>query len=427
VSTTYACLELGDIDQFRPRRVDVTVDTDGDAGRARLGEPRLAEPPRWLLLPGLSDAHVHVAALDERCGRDFLSCGVCHVRDVGGPLGNTRAWAEANALPEVTHYGWPLDSDPPPPHACLLGAVAAFSPEGVVNHVRRLRRFGASGIKLYYGFPAAWVGLAVRAAHDHGLSVAYHIGSGSHPRFRVISVHDALAAGVDSIEHIHSLTGDVIADDVIDGLAADDLAAPGSVFFRTFRAWAAVDLDGPHPRALIERFVASRAIFVPTLSPFAAMIGEVPAIATGVVSLFRDHAGAADVAVARRGFGHMLEFVRRFVAAGGRLAVGTDTTSSTGVSPQHGVRSEIGLLLRAGIAPDQILAAATARGHRAMGIAPAAATECRVLVACGDLTTALTRLEVQHVFAGERVIYTATPEESRASRAGAAIAAGGAS
>ena len=403
-TATFACLDWCGAGSA-PRRVDVTV----GAGRATLGEPApgLAGPPRWLLLPGLSDAHVHVAALDEQCGRDFLSCGVTHVRDVGGPLRNTLGWAEANELPQVTHYGWPLDRDPPPPHARLLGALAAFSPESVIVHVKRLRRLGASGIKLYYGFPPDWVAGAVRAAHEHGLSVAYHIGSGSHPRFRVISVHDAIAAGVDSIEHIHSLTGDVLTDDVIDALAADDLSAPGSVFFRTFRAWGAVDLDGPAPRALIQRFVDSQAIFVPTLSPFAAMIGEVPAIAVGVVSLFRDHAGEAEVALARRGFAHMLEFVRRFAAAGGRLALGTDTTSSTGVSPREGVRSELSLLVRAGVDPRQILHAASAGAHRAMGIASGAAQDARVLVAGADLAGALANVQVQHVLAGDRVVYTA--------------------
>lgn len=401
----FTCLDFTGA-QAQPTSREVVIQGGRVSVQDAAGPPAEHGTP-WFLLPGLSDAHVHTAALKLESGQDFLSCGVTHVRDVGGPLSNTLYWSQCNDFPEVTHYGWAIDCDPPAPHARLLATVAARTPDSVVRHVRRLKRFGASGLKLYYGFPPEWVPLAVRTAHEHGLHVAYHLGSGSHPKFRVLSVHDAIRAGVDSIEHIHSLTGDVLAADDVERFAADDLeASGGAVFYRTFRAWAQVDVDAREPRAVIDRFVDSGTVFVPTLAPFAAMIGEVPAIDIGVVSLFRDSASPDDVDTAVRGLARMLEFVRAFVERGGRIALGTDTTSSTGVSPRTGVRSELNLLLRAGLEPTRVLSAATVPTQRALGVAPRASMKTSILVRGDDLRSALEALSPTYVIADDRVIYT---------------------
>jgi hypothetical protein len=375
--TTFACV---DHSGGEPEPVHVTIDAD------RVLIRRAAAPaPRWLLLPGLSDAQVQVAALERGSASDLLSCGVTHVRDAGGPLGSALGWSRANDYPRVTLYGWAIDSDR---HGTPLAAVAARSPASIARHVGRLARFGASGLKLTSGFPPHWVELAVRSAHESGLRVAYHIGSGSHPRFRLISVHDAIRAGVDSIEHIHSLTGDVLPDEVVEEFAADDLAAPGAVFHRILRAWARVDPDGPEARHVIDRFVAHRTALVPTLTRFAALI---------------DQDAAGELAEARRGFDAMLAFVRAFAARGGRLAVGSGGPGA-GVDPRAGFRSELKLFLRAGLDPADVLRAASAIGQAEIGLAPRAVDDMRLLVEGRTLGEALADIAARVVVSGDRVV-----------------------
>ena len=108
------------------------------------------------------------------------------VRDAGGPRALIRTWG-VEPRPRVAFCGEPLDGLPPEPHARPFGVIGVTCREDIEKHVQRLAGAGASGIKLYYRFPPQLVATAVACAHEAGLRVAAHLGSGALPSFCLTS------------------------------------------------------------------------------------------------------------------------------------------------------------------------------------------------------------------------------------------------
>ncbi|WP_405151148.1 hypothetical protein OG589_19815 [Sphaerisporangium sp. NBC_01403] len=309
------------------------------------------EVAHWVI-PDLADAHVHVTGMPREAAAGFTAAGVLRVRDLGGEVAHTRAWGGAEG-PHVVSFGGQLDQAPLHPHLSpALGATGIRHFGEIAEHLRDLAAGGAAGMKLYYGFPPELVEPAVRAAHEAGLRVACHLGTGTLPGFSRIRTGRAIEAGVDSIEHVHSLTADLVPPDLLDSFLRDTIETVGAAFGRVFTAWSRIDVDGDGARRLIDVFLRRGAVLVPTLTPFALMTAE--EAGTGLVGIF-SRQRSVDRHVLDAGMAAMLELVKVMNQAGVAVALGTDSANGTGVGPGASTAHEIRLLLEAGLGEREVL------------------------------------------------------------------------
>jgi imidazolonepropionase-like amidohydrolase len=319
-------------------------------GAAPDGVERLQFPDATML-PGLIDAHVHLcfdtspdpvarlaerndeAALEHmaRAANDALRAGVTTVRDLGARgdlIFRLRERIESGAVvgPHVLAAGRPLTIERG--HCWFLGGVARDEAQ-LLDLVRSEIERGADVIKIMATggamtptsdpsrpqFVAATLHKAVDLAHNLGRPVAAH----AHSR---AGIRDALAAGVDTLEH------------------------------GTF-----VGEDGP--RVHDEDLLLMRdtgTVLVPTLIPIAARTR----IAGANGGALAPDVSADEFWERRRAD------VGRLYAAGAHMIAGSDC----GVAniPHHAIIDEIACLAAVGMSASAALAAATAQSADGLGL-----------------------------------------------------------
>ena len=205
-------------------------------GSARTDIPdgcRLLDRPGATILPGLIDAHVHLVAdsgpgaLDrladfspadcdrviEHNLRVSLSSGVTSVRDLGDrdyAVLDWRSRHRAAVAPTIVASGPPITT--PAGHCWAMGGAAA-GPAALRAAVHQRAERGADLVKIMASGGAMTAGTSmtegqygiddltavVAEAHAAGLAVTAH----AHP---LAAIRDAVAAGVDGIEHCTFLT-----------------------------------------------------------------------------------------------------------------------------------------------------------------------------------------------------------------------------
>ncbi|MCX5084617.1 amidohydrolase family protein [Streptomyces sp. NBC_00401] len=209
--------------------------------------------PSGTLLPGLVDAHVHLVgdgapgALErpgalsqddlfstiERSLRIQLAAGVTTVRDLGDVAWSVVDWRARRPrpdLPTVVASGPPLTSRA---GYCRHMDGGASGSDELRAAVRERAERGADVVKIMAGggmpstpgsavdqgrFTAEELALVVRRAHAVGLPVTAHAHA-------LVSIRDAIAAGVDGIEHCTFLASDSVhvPEEAIAALAAQGI------------------------------------------------------------------------------------------------------------------------------------------------------------------------------------------------------------
>ena len=178
------------------------------------------------ILPGLVDAHAHVAAV--MCGAElqtqdasafgsffidqFLRFGVTAVRDTGSPdtgpefqllREGRRDW------PRFVGSGPNLDGAPGGPWP---GLRVVDDPELGRCAVRELAAQGVDFVKTYVWMPSATLAAVVEAAHAAGLPVAAHAG-------HILTADEAVRIGVDALEHVR-IGPELLSEEKRDALKA---------------------------------------------------------------------------------------------------------------------------------------------------------------------------------------------------------------
>jgi imidazolonepropionase-like amidohydrolase len=294
------------------------------------------------LLPGLVDTHVHLAfdasadavsnlaARDDdaalaamaEAGRASLRAGVTTVRDLGdrGYLALELRDRDRDDQPTLVAAGPPITS--PAGHCHFLRGEAEPSEQGVRAAVREHVSRGADVIKIMASggymtpgtrqecaqFDPSVLRAAVEEAHRHGLPVTAHAHG-------TPAIADALAAGVDGMEHVSF--------------------------------WSADGVDQPDEllRAIADRGIVVGATIgmvpVPGVTPPAAVLARLPKI---------------------------IQNYRRLLELGARFVAGTD--AGIGPPKPHGVLASAPQALRdLGVAPAESLRTVTSAAADVCGLA----------------------------------------------------------
>ena len=364
--------------RFVPGGATVLIDQDRIVGveSGRFDVPDEVEVTEYsgTVLPGLVDCHTHLVAdatigglervgsmPDEAVDRVILDslqahavAGVTTVRDLGDRDYRTLAFGERPALPRVVASGPPVTT--PDGHCHFLGgavdgdlraAVAVRAERGVdVVKVMASGGFATPGTdQMGAQFSVAELALLVDEAHAAGLPVVAHAHS-------LLGMENALAAGVDGIEHFTGLTpeGPLIEDDLLERVA---------------RQGVYVDLTMGNDRS------------------FHALMPEPP---PPVAELMK-RLGVADLDAF---YASRIRVLSRLREHGVAVVAGVD--SGMGPPKRHGnVWRTVPDMVEAGYRADEALAAATSVAAEACGLAGetgrlAEGCAADVLVVDGDLS-----------------------------------------
>jgi imidazolonepropionase-like amidohydrolase len=324
---------------------------------------------RWII-PGLIDAHAHVEpwALPR-----YLGWGVTTVRDLHGALDSIlRLRGQANlgavAGPRIFSAGAMIDGLP----TTYPDAIGANNARDGRKAVDRLVSAGADLVKVYTRVDPALLRAVIDEAHSFNLRVTGHLG--------LTDAVTAARAGISSIEH---LTG------VPEACMVDASSLFAAHYRNFFPGWTAFEqswgtLDSSALSRVAGELAAQRTMLVPTLvlhETFSrlddpavlqdTMLRAVPELQRArwnVPDMVR-RAGwtAPDYLSFRAARPKQDLFVRLFVAAGGRIATGTDASNQL-LIPGYSEHREMELLVGAGLSPRDALLAATRNGALILGV-----------------------------------------------------------
>jgi imidazolonepropionase-like amidohydrolase len=346
--------------RFRPGGATVLLDGDRivEVRSGRDGLPADVEVAEYpgTVLPGLIDAHTHLVADStfgglERAGAmtdaevdativvslgAHAAAGVTTVRDLGDVRYRTLAFRDVPGLPRVVASGPPVTT--PGGHCHFLGGAVAGTGEAdlraaVTERVERgvdvVKVMASGGFatpgtdQLGAQFTAAQLGVLVEEAHRAGLPLVAHAHS-------LVGMENALAAGVDGIEHFSGLSAEHGSH--IDDVFLAEVAERGVY----------VDLTMGNDRAL-----------------HALMPTPPPAIAELMVRF-----GASNF---DEFYGARIAGLARCRQHGVRIITGVD--SGMGPPKRHGnVWRTVGEMVQGGYLPVEALAAATSVAAQALGL-----------------------------------------------------------
>jgi hypothetical protein len=287
---------------------------------------------QWII-PGLIDAHVHLAPAASWAPPRFLAWGVTTVRDAHGGVASLstlkRRFNKGTIEgPRVYPAGAMIDGLP----ATYPDAIAANSESEARKGVDRLVTSGADFIKVYTRIDPPLLRAIVDESRAFNLGVTGHLG--------MTDAVTAAKAGIASIEH---LTG-------VPEAASPNPSSLFTAHYRGFfpgwtafeRSWAG--LDSAALTRVANRLADSKITLIPTLVLHETLshldepgVSRDPALQDVPEAQQRDwdvrgfisRAGwtEADFKAFQRSRANQDLFIRQFAAAGGRLAAGTDAAN----------------------------------------------------------------------------------------------------
>ncbi len=326
---------------------------------------------RWII-PGLIDAHAHLAPAISWARPRYLAWGVTTLRDVHGgvaSLTQLRKRGEgAPTGPRVYAAGAMLDGLP----TTYPDAIGVSGEKEARKGVDRLVTAGADLIKVYTRIDAPLLRAIVDEAKAFNLSVTAHLG--------MTDAVTAAKAGVGAIEHMSG----------VPEAASKNASALITAHYRGFypgwtasaRSWA--DLDSAALSRVAHRLAEAKVTVIPTLILHETLsrlrdpgflrdpsLLDVPQEqqrdwdVPGMIS--RSGWNATDFQAFQRSRPLQDLFVRMFAAAGGRIVTGTDASNQMLV-PGYSEHREMELLVRAGLTPREALRAATRNAAVLLGV-----------------------------------------------------------
>lgn len=318
---------------------------------------------QWII-PGLIDAHVHMAPAISWAPPRFLAWGVTTVRDAHGGIASVsrlkrRFGTGAPAGPRVYAAGAMIDGLP----ATFPDAIGVNDENQARKGTDQLVSAGADFVKIYTRIDPPLLRAIVDEARAFNLGVSGHLG--------MTDAVTAAKAGIASIEH---LTG------IPEAASPNAKSLFGAHYRGFFPGWTAFErswagLDSAALARVASRLADAKIILIPTLVLHEALsrldepgqsrdpgLQDVPEAqqrnwdVRGLIA--RAGWTQTDFEAFRKSRANQDLFIRQFAAAGGRLAAGTDAANQMLV-PGYSEHREMELLVRAGLTPREALRAAT--------------------------------------------------------------------
>ncbi len=416
--------------------VDVVIDGDtilavgADAGIGHRGAQRIDGEGKFLI-PGLWDAHVHIAfdpAIDYRTFFPLsLAHGVTSLRDTGGlleALAPARAEATRNPLTPDLYIAGPLiDGDPPVYDGQRPGfpniSVTAATPADGRRIVDDLAAAGVDVIKAYEMLSPATYRTIVRRAAYFGLPVLAHVPLS-------MTVAEAAATGPIDLQHLRNFEFDCTeSPETLRAERQFMLQNPDKLhgsqlrteIHRAQRPFAVAALDDAACDALVERMANAGVYQTPTLALTTFFVLRQfaepawtesfdlmpPAVAEDWrerVAPFRERppteTGRAYIAWLRAMTG-------KLNAAGAPMIAGTDAPIAF-LTPGLSLHEELEQLVIAGLSPMEAIEAATLTPAQFLGLDEVKGTIAPGMRADLVLLTADPLTDIRHTREIETVI-----------------------
>ena len=230
------------------------------------------------------------------------------------------------------------------------------------EQARRFVRYwaaeGATWLKAYTTIRTNELAAAIDEAHKAGLKVTGHLCS--------ISFTEAVALGIDNIEHGLTTNSDYSPDKVKDECPADlrDTAARvdvnGAEAQATFKAMIDAGVAMTSTLAVYELFVQGR----PTRDE-RTLRAMAPAVREDYLAA---KAQIDEIGRPEAGFLNAMAYEKAFHDAGGLLAAGVDPTGNGGALPGYGDQRNYELFVEAGFSPEDAVRILAANGARVLDV-----------------------------------------------------------
>jgi hypothetical protein len=355
------------------------------------------------ILPGLWDTHTHYR---EWFAELVISNGVTSVLSYGGG-----PWLDiqAEGIEKGKIYGprffrakAPIGAIYQRTNAASIASQIPVSTEEIVLQVEALIAAGAKVIKVYTPVTAEQLQIITQIAHDAGLPVSGHIGIGA---------REATMAGIDNLSHATGIAIDVLKPEdlaKIPSMRTVDTGRLGVVFPKIGSPWdSSTERWGPNkdlieyplfiedPRRLMMfglmdqelaldliQLLVDNNVFIEgalgyifrnvhdRVDEYRAEDRQLLAELSYIPERYRDNIldysilnniRPNELALMKKGYRNFQWFFKEFVAAGGKIDIGQDTSSAYHATtlPGVAVAREMELLVDSGIAPMHAIQAAT--------------------------------------------------------------------
>lgn len=297
------------------------------------------------LIPGLFDMHAHVASVlsfsynqtvSENTLKALLDNGVTTIRNPAGPTTESVALRDAVAAgqikgPQIFTAGRLINALPFPTQ--FVETMANTEAE-VREEVKRQADAGVDYIKLYVGLYPNLVKAAIDEAHNQGIKVIGHL--------YLTSWTDAANLGIDALTHGVPVNPFILSKDT-----REIFIENGRGPFDHFLWLNLVDLNSTEINEMINALVKNKVPVDPTLTIYEAMLKD---------DLQNQYL-----------WSKVLQLIKILYDHGVTIMSGTDIPNF-GLIPGVSLHHELGLLVKAGINPLNVIKIATSNGAEALGI-----------------------------------------------------------
>jgi imidazolonepropionase-like amidohydrolase len=314
------------------------------------------------VVPGFVGLHDHTfyttstkaVQLNLSAPRLYLASGVTTIRTTG----SYAPYEEVN-LKRAIDLG-----ERPGPNMFITGPYLsgqATTPDQARHMVAYWADEGATWIKFYTTVSRAAMKAAIDEAHKRGIKATGHLCS--------VTFREAVALGIDNLEHGLLANTDYLAGKKPDECPSDNMAGYDTLDVRsssvqqTFRDMIAHHIAMTSTLAVFE-------LFVPDRPPVEQRVLDAmaPGTRTEYLAAREQVKQPKAFVVPAPLFKKAMEYERAFVNAGGVLAAGVDPTGNGGALPGFGDQRNYELLLETGFTPEQAIEIMTLNGARVLGI-----------------------------------------------------------
>ncbi len=314
------------------------------------------------LLPGIFDLHAHYRVTFDGIRRDeveanpviFLANGVTSTFP-GGEIQPEVMLEARRAIDRGEKIGARIHSSGPYFGTAYPGWYTSTTVEDIYARVDKWAELGAAGFKAK-GISPVLLQALIERAHQHGLTVTGHLGSGYR---NTVNPRDAIAMGIDRIEHF--LGGDALPESASAYATLQDLDLNDSETLKK------IDKQ-------IDWFITNNVYFDATLTAYGYY---------GVREEFYDYwhderkyltpyafeiteETRQELGMFQKIFDIKKKTVKRYFDKGGKITLGTDHPSVGEYIPGFSSHREMEALNSVGIPAAEVLKIATINGANAM-------------------------------------------------------------